>query len=239
MAEETNLNSADSGGLELESSESKEDVSKAEGLESKATPEEEAEYYQKLTGREDIKSKADFEKHYEGLKSLVGDQSIAEMRKKAEAYEKVQQEIEKEADEFLESEEGKETAKEFAEGAMETRVSTLEGELKTERFLKTHPEAQSLIGLVKAKADRNKISLEDAYTKTFEGEQFSLKELLGSKLEAEKAKEEEKSIGVESKSRMAAGSSAEISQLMEEVRKTDSATAKQKLVEKVLGLSEK
>lgn len=236
MAEENKPLNSDNPELELGSELGKKDVSKAENLETKATPEEEAEYYQKLTGREDIKSKADFEKHYQGLKSLVGDQKIAEMREKAEAYEKMQQEIEREADEFLESEEGKETAKEFAEEAIETRVSGLEDELKTERFLKTHPEAQSLIDLIKAKADRNEISLEEAYTKTFEGEQFSLKELLESKLEAEKAKAEEKSIGVESKSRIGPGSSAEISQLIEQVRKTDSAAAKQKLVEKILGL---
>ena len=237
MEKETNLEPADSGDLELESSESEKDVSGSEDLEKK-TPEE-AEYYQKLTGRNDIKSKADFEKHYEGLKNLVGNQKTAEMRKKAEAYDKLQQDIGKEADEFLKSEEGKETAKDFAQEAMEERVGNLEDELKTERFFKTHPEAQSIIDLIKVKADRNEISFEDAYLKPSEGEKFSLQELLTSKLEAEKSREEEKSSSVESKSRMAPGMSAEISQLIDKVQKTDSLADKQKLVEKILGLSEK
>ena len=240
MENETNLSESDNREQKLSSGLGEENVSKQENLEAKPTPEgSETEYYQKLTGRTDIKSKADFEKHYQGLKSLVGDQKIAEMREKAEAYEKFQQEINREADEFLESEEGKEVAKDFAEGAIEGRIGKLEDELITERFLKTHPEAQSIIGIIRAKADRTEVSLEDAYTKPSEGEQFSLQELLSSKLEAEKTKEEEKSIEVESKSRIATGGSAEISQLIENVRKTDSLAAKEKLVEKTLGLSEK
>jgi len=240
MENETNLSESDNREQKLSSGLGEENVSKQENLEAKPTPEgSETEYYQKLTGRTDIKSKADFEKHYQGLKSLVGDQKIAEMREKAEAYEKFQQEINREADEFLESEEGKEVAKDFAEGAVEDRVGKLEDELKTERFLKTHPEAQSIIDLIKVKADRNEISFEDAYLKPSEGEKFSLQELLTSKLEAEKSREEEKSSSVESKSRMAPGMSAEISQLIDKVQKTDSLADKQKLVEKILGLSEK
>ncbi len=227
-------NKTDSGDLELESPESKIDVPKTEDLENQ--PSEEEEYYKKITGREDIKSKADFEKHYEGMRSLVGDQKLAELRKKAEKYETLQTEINKDADEFAKTPEGEKTAKDFAEGVIEDRVNQLEEDLKMEKFFKGYPEAQPIINLVKAKSSQNKISFEDAYAKPLEGEKYSLKDLLASKLEVEKNKSEEIT-GIESKSRVSLGDSAEISQLVEKVQKEDTFEAKQKLVEKSLGLS--
>lgn len=212
-----------------------EDVSKAEDLE--AEPTSETVDYKKLTGRDDIKTEKDFKKHYEGLKSLVGDQRLAELRTKAEKYDKLQVDIRKETDEFLVTEEGKEVAKGFAEEAIEGRVGNLENELKIERFLKTYPEAQSIVNLVRAKSDINEISLEKAYAESLANEKYSLKDLLSSKLEADKAKGEEKSSLVESKSRIASGMTAEVNKLVEEVQKTDSLDAKQKLVEKILELS--
>ena len=240
MEKETNLSNADNPELELGSELGKKDVSKAEDLETEATPETVSgeEYFQKITGRDDIKSKADFEKHYEGLKSLVGDQKVAEMREKAEKYDALQKEIGEKADEFLGTEEGKKLTKDIAREAIEERVDKLEGEIKVERFLKTHPEAEPILDLVQAKADRDKISFEDSYTKVSSGEKFSLQELLSTKLEAEKAKEEEKSIGVESKARIGSTSSQEVAQLAKEVEETGNLTAKEKLVEKTLGLSE-
>ena len=95
--EETNPKETNSGDLELESSEGTKDVSKTEDLEAQSS--EEAKYYQELTGREDIKSKEDFEKHYSGLKSLVGDQKVAEMREKAESFDKMIAEANKIVDE--------------------------------------------------------------------------------------------------------------------------------------------
>jgi len=221
-----------SGDLELESTEGEENVSKTEDLGTESTSSEEVEYYKKLTGREDIKNKIDFEKHYEGLKKLVGNQAIAEMRKKAEAYEKSQQEIGREANEFIASEEGKETMKEFETGAVVERVEKLEEEILESRFLKKNPEVEPYLDLVKAVSIKEGgISYEEAYSKY-------LKDLIVSKLEVDKTKETERSIGVESKSRLTpAISSAEISQLVEQVKKTDSTEAKQKLVEKTLGLS--
>jgi len=235
MEEQTNK--ANSGALELEPSEGGVNVPTTES--SGATPSEEAaEYYQKLTGREDIKSREDFEKHYEGMKSLVGDQKLAELRQKAEKYEALQAEIKKEADEFGKTPAGKEVAKDFAREAVEDRLSNLEDEIKTSRFLKNHPEAEPIADLIKAKALRNEVPLEDAYGKTF-NEKYSLQDLLATKLEVEKTKAEEKSIGVESKARTGSMSSQELAQLTEQVQKTDTLAAKQKLVEKVLGLSER
>jgi len=227
MDENKPLNT-DSGVSELKTSEGIKDVSKIEDLEAKTS--EEAKYYQELTGREDIKSKEDFEKHYEGLKKLVGDQKIAALREKAEAYETLQQEINKEADEFLETPEGQETIEEFTKEATTEEVYSIRDELDDMKFLKKNPEAEPFIDVIKAVAKEKEISKEEAY-------QSHLKDLITSKLEVEKSKTEERSIGVESKPRIAPGISADVSQLIEEVKKTDSLAAKQKLVEKVLGLS--
>jgi hypothetical protein len=167
---------------------------------------------------------------------LVGDQKLAELREKAEKYDKLQAEIDEEAEEFMKTPEGKKTVKELAKDAIEGRVDRLEEELKTERFLKNYPEAQPVVNLVKAKSLQNKISFEDAYAKPLGGEQYSLKDLLTSKLEVDKIKSEEVT-GVESKSRIATGDLAEINQLVEKVKREDSLEVKQKLVEKTLGLS--
>jgi len=230
MENETNPSTSDNPELELGSELGEKDVSKAEDLEAK--PSEEAKYYQGLTGREDIKSKADFEKHYEGLKKLVGDQAVAELRKKADAYEKLQIEISKEADEFLNTKEGKETMKEFEKGAISEEVHSIRDELDDMKFLKKNPESETFLDVIKAVAKEKGISKEEAY-------QSHLKDLITSKLEVEKSKAEEQSIGVESKSRIAPGITAEVSQLIDKVKKTDSLEAKQQLVEKVLGLSKK
>lgn len=233
---ETNPYSADAEELELGASAGEEDVSKTDNLGTQLSAKQ-AEYYQKLTGREDIKTKEDFEKHYEGLKSLVGDQKIAELRKKAEKYDALQAEIRKEADEFLKTPEGQAIEKEFAKEAMEDRISSLENEIKIQRFLKNYPEAEPIVDLVQAKASRNEVSLEEAYSKVFGDEKYSLQDLLRTKLEVEKSKAEEKSIGVESKSRIALNEQAELNQLVKEVQEKDTLEAKQKLVEKALGLS--
>ena len=241
MEKETNLSKSDDPELELGSEPGKKDVSKPENLETgEAAPENpsEAEFFQKLTGREDIKSPEDFTKHYEGLKKLVGDQEVATMRKKAEEYDSLKKELGERADEFLGSEEGKEFLKDFVGKRIEERVSRLEGESKQERFLKAHPEAEPILDLVTARADKDEISLEEAYTRATEGKGFSIQDLVNSKLEAEKTKAEEKSIGVDSKSRMTPGESAELGQLIEGVEKSDTFEAKQKLVEKTLKLPE-
>lgn len=216
--EENKPNVTDSEGSELKPAEGTEDVSQLQGSEANAS---EAEYYQKITGRDDIKSKGDFEKHYEGLKNLVGDQSIAEMRKKAEAFEKIQS--------------AENNTKKGGDGnEVEGRLNKLEDELKTERFLKQYPESNSIIGSVKAKAKEYGVSLEEAYAKPIGNEKFSIQDLLATKLEVDKAKAEEKSISVESKGRITSEKSNKISQLAEEVDKTDSERAKQDLVREYL-----
>lgn len=236
MEKDNKPSATDTKDSELKSLEKKEDVSKTETLESEKV--DEAEYYKKLTGREDIKSKEDFGKHYEGLKSLVGDQKVAEMRTKAEKFDILQKEINKEAEDFLGTEEGKKLTEEKKGEVIEERVSTLEDKTKKRDFLVSHPEAEPLMSLVKTKADRNEISLEDAFIKPLEGEKYSLKELLDSRLEVDKTKEEEKSIGVDSKQRSGVIASQEATQLVEKVEKSDSFEDKQKLVEKVLDIGE-
>jgi hypothetical protein len=216
--EENKPKEANSEGAELTPAEGTEDVSRDKSSEASAS---EVEYYQKLTGRNDIKSKEDFSKHYDGLKSLVGDQALAKMREKAEAYEKIQNAIE-------------EKPKEQGEKSIDNRISTLEEELKTERFLKQFSEAEPIINSLKAKSKEYGISLQEAYTKPIGSEKFSMQDLLTTKLETEKTKSEEKSISVESKGRIAPEKSSKMSQLAETVRKTDSQIAKQDLVREYL-----
>lgn len=227
MENETNLK-ADAGDAVNTSSEKQEDVSQAKDLGAESPDEA---FYKELTGREDIKSKEDFQKHYDGLKSLVGDQKVAEMRKKSESYDKLQGEVGKETDEFLKTPEGKQTLKEFASGAKEERLDKLEEEILSMRFLKKNPEVEPFMDLIKVTAQAKGISYEDAF-------ENHLKDLVATKLETEKTKAEEKSIGVESKAGVAPGNQAEVSQLIKAVEETDSNEAKQKLVEKTLGLSQ-
>jgi len=224
--EENKLSVSDSEELELGSAEGEENVSEATNLENSPSPADtlsEAEYFQKLTGRKDIKTKEDFEKHYQNLKKLVGDQAIAELRKKAEAYDKLQQEIEKEADEFLASEEGQEFAKELEADVEKSEVADLKERLEAIEFLKKHPEAEPYLDVIRSFASYSGTSLEEAYEQR-------LKDLIDSKLEAEKLKKEERNIGVESKPRLSSSKIAKLSQLVEQIKKAPTDDAKEALV---------
>ena len=223
MEKENKLSSSNSGDLELESSEGEENVSEAEDLE---TSEKEEEYYKKLTGREDIKGKEDFEKHYKELSSFVG-QNPKELKEKAEAFDQMIEDANKIVDEAEETGEIPPLEKEMPELA---EVSSLRDEFDDMKFLKKNPQAETFIDVIKAVAKEKGISREEAY-------QDNLKDLITTKLEADKTKEEEKSRVVESKTRVAPGMTAGVNKLIEEVQKTDSIDAKQKLVEKILELS--
>ena len=61
-----------------------------------------------------------------------------------------------------------------------------------------------------------------------------LKDLVASKLEMEKAKNEERSISVEPKGRISSQKASRISEVVEKIRKTDSDSAKQALVREFL-----
>lgn len=210
---------------ELDSSEGEGDVTPSEDLEATNPSGEEEEILSKvkeITGRE-FKNLQDFQKHYKNLVSLVGDQKIAELRKKAEAYEKLQQEIDKEAEEFINSEEGQEFLKEY----QPSEVEELKRKVEEIELTKVHPEAEKFLNVIYPIAESQGITLKEAY-------EDYLKDLVASKLEMEKAKNEERSISVEPKGRISSQKASRISELVEKIRKTDSDSAKQALVREFL-----
>lgn len=207
----------DSGDLELESAEGDKDVSEADKLEEKADTSEEGaktlEYFKKLTGR-DFKSAEDFEKHYKELSTFVG-QNPKELKEKAEAFDKLIEDANK-------------TVKEAEkEGDVTPEISQLKTKVSEMELERHYPEATKHLGILQPLAENLGITLKEAY-------ENHLKDLVTSKIEADKTKEQEKSISVESKGRISSDKSAKISQLVEDVSKTDSEKSKQDLVREYL-----
>lgn len=218
MANEIKPNSADSEERELGSAEGEEDVSEPkEGLE-EAIPSEEGEYYKKLTGREDIETKEDFEKHYRGLISLVG-QNPQELKEKAEAFDKIIEDANKIIDEA-------EATGELEKIEIPDEITELKRKVEETELLRSYPEIEKFIPTISSIADAEGISLKEAYEKR-------LKDLVISKLELEKAKEQEKSISVESKARISSTKAQTIEALVDRVIKEGTDEAKEALVREV------
>lgn len=207
----------DSEELNVGSAEGNKDVSEAKKLEVKANTLEEGakklEYFKKLTGRE-FKSDEDFEKHYKELSSFVG-KNPQELKEKAEAFDKLIEDANK-------------TVKEAEkEGDVSPEISQLKTKVSEMELERHYPEAIKHLGILQPLSEKLGITLKEAY-------ENHLRDLVTSKIEADKTKEQEKSISVESKGRITSDKSAKISQLVEGVSKTDSEKLKQDLVREYL-----
>jgi hypothetical protein len=147
----------------------------------------------KISGRE-FKSKEDYLKHYENLKKLVGDQDLAKKRKEVKQEEAKKEEVD-------------ETAKELAQ---------LKKDLAKKDFLIETPTAKPFIEPLEAYADRQGVSLEEAWN----SESFQLI--------AESSQRTGKKLTTNNK--IAPARSKEIDRLQKEVVETGSEDAKLNLV---------
>lgn len=140
-----------------------------------------------LAGRKDnpFKSKEDFQKHYSNLKSFVG-------KKKEKEEEKPQ----KVAEDLSTKEE----------------LAQLKKDLAREKFLSNQPTAEDVVDVVEAYAEKNNITLDEAWESKFT-----------------KFADAGKKTPVNT-NRIAPAQSKRISQLAEKVRTTDSDDAKVELV---------
>lgn len=99
-----------------------------------------------ISGRK-FETKEDFFKHYDGLKNLVGDQELAKQRKEKAAEEKNDKKPAEDS-----------TAKELAE---------LKKDLAKKDFLLEKPTAKEFIDVVEAYAEKNNITLSEAWESKF------------------------------------------------------------------------
>ncbi len=161
-----------------------------------------------ITGR-NFKDAEDFKKHYDNLVSFSGTEEAKEIRAKAKAYEDIQ----------------KEAGKVDGELDINDRISALQNSYEKSEFLRKNPEAEEHLSLVEAAADHNKCSYKEAWDKY-------VKDYGVLKTE----KDKEKSVSIESNSKVAPEKTRKIAELAEIVRKTDNTSAKEALVKEALGL---
>lgn len=95
----------------------------------------------KVSGRK-FESKADYLKHYAGLKSLVGNQELAKERKKKEV-------------------------KEDTSDAVSRELADLKKDLAKKDFLLETPTAKEYLDIVEAYAEKNNLSLSEAWESKF------------------------------------------------------------------------
>lgn len=175
-----------------------ENVSKADNLEKNTNPSNkevlEVEELKKITGR-DYKTKDDVVKHIEELNKFVGDKSIAEARKKASEYDKLMAEAK------IISGEDK-TNQNINEPS---EISKLREDFERSELLRKHPESESVLQTIQAISKAEGISMQSAYEK-------HLEPIVKAKLEADKAKETEQNISVNSKQRMTSDKANKLSE---------------------------
>jgi hypothetical protein len=204
---------SDSEELELGSAEGVKDVQdgldNSSAREGKTQEELSLEELSKLTGRE-FKDKEDFQKHYKELSSFVG-KNPRELEEKARAYDQ----------RIAETKQTLSTAK--SDGASNDEIRSLRLKIEEMELLKDNPEASKILPTIKSLADSRGVSLKEA----FEGD---LKDMFLSKLEAEKQKQEEQNVSIESKSRISSSKASKLNSLASQVKTSDSDEVKEALV---------
>ena len=226
--EENKLSSSDSEGSNVKPAESGENVSGDSPSEESKKSEE---YYKELTGRNDIKTKEDFDKHYEGLKNLVGDQKIVEIRKKAEAHDKMLKDAGEDIDKFTKTDDGKKVIEGVKEDEKKDEIKGMKAQMAEERFIRKHPELESYVELVQAVAGEKGLDLESAYKN-------HLEDLIASKIESDKSKNDEKNSSVNSKSRLSSSKGRNLEQLSKDALEHPSDDTQHKLVEEFFSETE-
>lgn len=221
--QETNQESTNPEEQDVSSPEGENDVSTDQGGETGSGDSSESKqkpvdlgYIKKVTGRE-FKSVEDFEKHYKELSSFVG-KNPKELKDKADSFDRIMTE----ANAAVKSAENGEKT-----NLQDSEVSQLKAKVQEMEFLGKHPEAKNSLELIASVAKGKGVSLEEAY-------ESGLKDLITSKSESEKAKEQEQFVGVESKSRISQGKANKINELAQKVVKSDSVEDKEALVREFL-----
>lgn len=226
---ETNPSTANPEESVDNSAEGGEDVSEDKNLEAESTTDQGTEVEEKInkvneiTGR-DFKTWEEFQEHYKNLNSLVGDEKIVEIRKKATDYDKITKQAGEDVNKFIETDDGKKVVAEVKEDAKEDRMKEIEETLEEERFLRKNEGLEQYVENIRSVARDKNISLQEAYDN-------HLKELIASKLESDKTKKEEHSIGVESKSRLSSSKGKNLEQLSKDALEKPSDETHEKLVE--------
>lgn len=166
-----------------------------------------------VTGRE-FKDLDDFQKHYKELSSFVG-KNPKELEEKAKLYD---EQIGKAKNNLEKAE---------TSGSSSEEISVLRNRIEEMELLKDAPEASRILGTIRNVASAKKVSLKEAYDS-------ELKDLLTTKLAAEKREQEERNPSVESKPGVSSSKANKIASLTDAVRKTDSSEAKEALVREFL-----
>ena len=229
MSDENKLSNTDDSEFEFDESGDENVEELDEGLESEGGEEnpEDAEQIvlnqlKQTTGR-DFKSLEDFQKHYKELSKFVG-QNPKALKEKAEAYDK----LIAEANEVVDEAEAK---KKSTKTEIPQEIQELKTKIQEMELLRDYPEAKPFLETISAVSKSEGISFKEAY-------ENKLKDLVASKLKLDESKSKEKAIGVVSKGRISSAKSNKVSQLIDDVIKTDSDEAKQALVREYLSKEE-
>jgi hypothetical protein len=206
-----------SGEPDVSSAEGEEDVQEQQYLDSNSSELDDSELgldkLSEITGRK-FKDLEDFKKHYKELSSFVG-KNPKELEEKAKAYD----------EEKLKAQARLKKAQN--NGSSSEEIQVLKDKVEEMELLKDSPEAAKILNTIRDVASSRGVSLKEAYESDF-------KDLLQSKLEAEKKAQEERNPSIESKSRISSAKASKISSLIADIEKTDSAESKEALVKEFL-----
>jgi hypothetical protein len=166
-----------------------------------------------ITGRE-FKDEEDFKKHYKELASFVG-KNPKELAEKAKAYDEEKGKTEKKLEQAQK------------DGSSNEEIQVLKDKVEEMELLKDSPEASKILNTIRSVSKSRGVSLKEAY-------ESDLKDLLLSKLDAEKRSQEEQNSSVESKARISSSKAKRLGSLVEEIKTSNSDEAKEALVKEFL-----
>jgi len=199
-----------------------------------------------LSGRS-FKDKEDFVKHYKNLATAVGVPSdeIKELREKAKAHDQMLEDA-KEVEELLSSKDKKTDKKEKGDvdvveeikkqtSSIDDEVSKIKQELSDAKFLKSYPDAEPYLNIIRAVAAKENKELSEVFVGS------ELESLIEDSKSLKDVKDKEKDLGVQSKARLTLNKSEKINDLVRQLKlaegggkKRDVDEIKQKLVEEKL-----
>jgi len=182
-------------------------------------------FLEKVSGRK-FKDQAEFEKHYKNLSSLVGvvgdidAKKFKEILHKAEEHDKIMKDAEEiESAMSNMTDEQKQQVQQKAQQNKESdekiekvddRLQRLEKELLETKFLKSNPDAESVMGAIRDISSKTGKNYEEVY------DEYGLKNLLADQKTLKEI--QQKDLGVKSNSRVAPSKQQDIAGLVKQIR---------------------
>lgn len=162
-------------------------------VEEKPKTDDVLDFMKNISGR-DFKDREDLEKHYKNLASYVGSKSLQEYKTKSEQYDKLMAEADA-VSKALNPEQSVVTPQPVEDPlkGVKQEVEKLREEMQTDKFVKSNPDAEPVLDIIKAVSAQTGKGLDEVYNSS------EIKNLLEDRKQLLELQAQSKDLGVNSK----------------------------------------